>query len=237
MPTELSEENIISRFGAAQIERHGQLRLTAGNTGRSCGIGDAVRTFAARYDDDGVRSGFAEARKDQIDMQQGGGKIERRFGRLLFGSSKRSIVGEIECPIDNGGCLLTGRWIQSDGSLMVPVFGNDKTDEEAHSAQGSDGGQARRARAADGDCRAELKESGQAVTTGSHMLHAGIREGEGRRFCRIFAQEGVVGTFGSAFAPRLSLRIGAQLLDKPLLGIRISLNLSHLVLPHQGYQI
>ena len=69
------------------------------------------------------------------------------------------------------------------------------------------------------------------------MLHAGIREGKGPRPCRIFAQEGIIGTFGSTCAPRLSLRIGAQLFDKPLFGIGVSLNLSHLVLPRQGYQI
>ena len=33
------------------------------------GIRDTVRTFATRHDDDGVRSGFAETGKDQIDMQ------------------------------------------------------------------------------------------------------------------------------------------------------------------------
>ena len=120
---------------------------------------------------------------------------------------------------------------------MVPVFGNDKPDNQAGGTQDSDGGQARRCWPTDGDGRAEFKKSGQAVATGSHMLHAGIREGEGPRFCRIFAQEGVVGAFGSSRSLRLPLRIGSQLFYKPLLGIGISLNLSHLVLPHQGYQI
>ena len=69
------------------------------------------------------------------------------------------------------------------------------------------------------------------------MLHPGIREREGARSCRIFAQERIVGTFGSACAPRLPLGVGAQLFDKPLLGIGVSLNLSRLFLLDQGYQI
>jgi len=102
LSAQFGEENITSRFCAAQIERYGQLRLIAYNRGISSGIGDAVRAFAARYYDDGVRSGFAEARKDKIDVQQGRWKIERRFGLLLFGSSKGSIVGEIERSIHDG---------------------------------------------------------------------------------------------------------------------------------------
>lgn len=237
LSAQFGEENITSRLGAAQIERNGQLCLIADSAGDPCAIGDTVRAFAARYDDDGVRSGFAEARKDHIDVQQGCGKIERRFGRLLFGTAKGSIVGEVESSIDSGGCLLTGRWVRCDGSLAIPVFCNEKPGKEAHSAEGSDGGQTRRCWPADGGGRAEVKQSWQAMAAGGHMLHAGIREREGPRFCRIFAQEGFVGAFRSAFAPRLSLRIGAQLFNKPLLGIDIPLNLSHLVLPHQGYQI
>ena len=75
LSAQLGEENIAPRFGAAQIECDGQLCLSACGACRSCRIGDAVRTFATRYDDDGVRSGFAETRKDQIDMQQGCGEI------------------------------------------------------------------------------------------------------------------------------------------------------------------
>ena len=111
LSTQFGEENITSRFGAAQIERDGQLCLITDKAGIPGGIGDAVRAFATRYDDDGVRSGFAEARKDQIDMEQGRGKIEWRFGRLLFCSAKGSVVGEIEGSIDSGGCLLAGRGI------------------------------------------------------------------------------------------------------------------------------
>jgi len=102
LSAQLGEENITSGFGAAQIESDGQLCLIADKAGIPGGIGDAVRAFATRYDDDGVRSGFAEARKDQIDMEQGPGKIQWRFGRLLFGSAKSSIVGEIERSIHHG---------------------------------------------------------------------------------------------------------------------------------------
>ena len=108
----------------AQIERDGQLGLIADNAGIASGIGNTVRAFPTRYDDDGVRSGFAEARKDQIDMQQSRGKGERRLWRLLFGSAKGSIVREIECPIDYRGCLLAGRWIRAEGTLPIPVFRN-----------------------------------------------------------------------------------------------------------------
>jgi hypothetical protein len=33
------------------------------------------------------------------------------------------------------------------------------------------------------------------------------------------------------------LGIDAQLFDEPLFGVDMSLNLSHLVLPYQGYQV
>ena len=66
-----NEEDITSSPGAAQIERYGQLGLIADSTGDPRAIGDAVAAFAARYDDDGVRSGLAEAREDQVDVQQG----------------------------------------------------------------------------------------------------------------------------------------------------------------------
>src|SRR5579875_1975692 len=36
--------------------------------------------------------------------------IQWRFGRLLFGSAKGSVVGEIEGSIDSGGCLLAVRY-------------------------------------------------------------------------------------------------------------------------------
>ena len=196
LSAQFGEENITSRPGAAQIERNGQLCLIPDSTGRSCGIGDAVRAFAARYDDDGVRSGFAETREDQIDMQQGRGKIERRFGRLLFGSAIGSIVSEIERSIDNGGCLLAGRWIRGGGILAIPVFRNDKPNDEACSAQNCDGSQTRRSRTANGNRRAKLEQGWQAMVTGRHMLHAGIGEREGARSCRIFAQEGSSGHSG-----------------------------------------
>ena len=126
LSTQFGEENITSGLGAAQIERYGQLCLIADSRRVPSGIGDAVRAFPTRYDDDGVRSGFAETREDQIDVQQGRWKVKWRFWRLLFGSAKSSIVGEIECPIDNGRCLLTGRWIRGERTLAIPVFRNDK---------------------------------------------------------------------------------------------------------------
>ncbi len=176
LPSQLGEENITSRFGASQIERNGQFGLIAEDTGIACGIGDTVRAFATRDDDDGVWSGFAEARKNQIDVQQGRGKIERWFWRLLFGTSKGSIVGEVERSIKNGGCLLTGRWIRSEGTLAIPVFGNNKPHNKACSAEACDGGQTRRSWSPHCDCRAVFEESWEAMSTGSHMLHAGIRE-------------------------------------------------------------
>ena len=152
LPAQFGKKHIASRLGAAQIERYDEFCLIACDTGVSSGIGDSARAFVTRYDDDGVRPGFAEARKDQIDMEQGRRKIEWRFWRLLFGSSKGSIVGEIERTIDSGGCLLAGRWIRGDGILVVPVFRNDKPDNETRSAQNYDGSDARRRRAADSDC-------------------------------------------------------------------------------------
>jgi len=172
LAAQFGEENITSGLGAAQIESNGQLGLIAFDIGGPCGIGDAVRAFVTRYDDDGVRSGFAETREDQIDMQQGRGKIEWRSGLLLFGSAKGSVVGEIEGSIKNGGCLLSGRWIRSDGYLTIPVFGNDKPDNQACSAQGSDSGPAGPSRSPHGNLRAKLEQSWQAMATGSHMLHS-----------------------------------------------------------------
>jgi len=172
LSVQFGEENITSRFRVAQIERYGQFGLIADDTGIPCGIGDAVRTFAARDDDDGVRSGFAEARQDQIDVQQGRGEIEWRFGWLLLGSAEGSVIGEIEGSIDSGGRLLAGRWIRNEETLAIPVFGNDKPDNKACSAQASDDGPTCRSRTAHGNHRAELSESGQAMATGSHMLHS-----------------------------------------------------------------
>jgi hypothetical protein len=60
LSVQFGEENITSRFRAAQIERYDQLRLIAYNRGISSGIGDAVCALAARDDDDGVRSGFTD---------------------------------------------------------------------------------------------------------------------------------------------------------------------------------
>lgn len=100
------EENVASRPGAAQIERYRQFGLVADNSGNPGSIGDAVHAFAASYDDDGVRSGFAETRKNQIDVEQGCGKVERWFRRLLLGAAKSPVVGEIHRPVDDGGGLL-----------------------------------------------------------------------------------------------------------------------------------
>lgn len=144
LTTQLSEENITSGLGAAKIERYGQLGLIADNTGVSSGIGDAIRAFATRYDDNRVLSGFAETGKDQIDVQQCRGKVERRFWGLLFGTAKGPIVREIERSIKNGGCLLASGWIRHDRRLPIPVFGNYKPDNEASSAQRRDGSDARR---------------------------------------------------------------------------------------------
>lgn len=54
LPAQLGEENISPRPGVAQIERHGQLGLIPHKRGISSGIGDTVRAFATRYDDDGI---------------------------------------------------------------------------------------------------------------------------------------------------------------------------------------
>lgn len=132
--------------------------------------------------------------------------------------------------------MLIGRWIRGEGIWAIPIFRDNKPYNEARRAQHYDGSGARWHGAAYADCRAKVKKGGQAMATGSHMLNPGIGEGEGPRSCRIFAQERIVRTIGSPCVPRLSLRIHAQLVDEPLLGVGMSLNLSHLVLPYQGYQ-
>lgn len=120
--------------------------------------------------------------------------------------------------------------------MAIPVVRNGKSGNEARCAQDCDGDGARRQRTANGSRRTVIKQHWQAVVARSYMTHAGIREREGSRPCRICAQKGIVGTIGSPSAPRLPSRIRSQLFDKPLLWIGVSFNLSFLSFPDRRYQ-
>ena len=96
MSVQFGEEYIISRPDAAQIQRYGQLCLIANHCGGPCCIGDAAIALFVTNNHDRVRSGLAETRENQIDMQEGRGQIERRSQWLILRAAIGSVIGEIQ---------------------------------------------------------------------------------------------------------------------------------------------
>ena len=80
---QFSEEDVVSRPDAMQIQRYGQLCLIANYGGGRSGICDAAIALFVANDHDRVRSGFAESREDQIHMQEGRRQIDRRTRWLI----------------------------------------------------------------------------------------------------------------------------------------------------------
>ena len=237
LPVELGQKEIIAWLCAAQVKRDRQLCLCPNRGGNSGGTSNSAHSISIASHHNGVRSAFAEAGEDQIHMQQGCGQIQRRMRSLLPGVAKGGVVGEIEGSFEDRCCLLTGRRILDDDSVLpIPISCTKKADEKARGAQGRNGCCARGEATNSGTCRAEVEQRRQTMVTRGYVPDAGIGKGDGSRSCRISAEKGIVRTLRGPCSPRLPLRVGAQLFDKPLLGIDLCFNRSPLSPRKHWYQ-
>lgn len=153
-------------------------------------------------------------------------------------ASISSIVGQVQRLVDNNGGLLgIGCLIRYlSYMLTIPVSGSEKAGNQADGAQSRNRSRTGNRGTTGAFCRAKLKKPRQTVITRRHVPGSRIRKGDGTRPGGIGAKERIVRTLRHSLSPRLPLRIGAQLFDKPLLGIDVSFNLSCLSLPDRRYQ-
>ena len=93
MSAEFGQKEVGAWFRAAQVQGHDQLRLIADRGGDPSSTNHAATAISIASDHDRVRSRLAEARKDEIQAQQGGEQVERRLCCLISEPSIRSIVG------------------------------------------------------------------------------------------------------------------------------------------------
>ena len=93
LSAEFGQKKVVPWFCATQVQSHAQLRLIAYCGGDPSRTGNAATAISIASDHDRVRSRLAEARKDEIQVQQGGGQVERTLCCLISEPSIRSIVG------------------------------------------------------------------------------------------------------------------------------------------------
>jgi len=237
LPVELGQQEIIAWLCAAQVKRDRQFCLCTNSGGNPGGTGNPAHSISIASHHNGIRPAFAEAGEDQIHMQQGCGQIQRRMRSLLPGVAKGGVVGEIEGSFEDRCCLLTGRRILDDDSVLpIPISCTKKADEKARGAQGRNRRCARGEATSGGTCGPEIEQRRQTMVTRGYVADARIGKGEGSRSRCVSAEKGIVGTLRGSCPPRLPLRIGAQLLDKPLLGIDLCFNRSRLSPRRHWYQ-